>query len=221
MNIQEIVEIINEYLSKCSSLESIELEIRLGIYDQENKCFDSNIGEENFDTINNMLNTFNGWDNVNKTNITNIYGKNLRLTINNETKETNCIEKVKLKNFTFISETLPLDFRISINREIDTPVSKFPKARSKLMKRNKNLVSREYQNALFELSQIDTEEKNSDIVQTFEYEIEHNGPLCEENMKESIFQMIYKALDANFMIDGFMKTRDNPLPLEMFSAQMV
>ena len=221
MNIQEIVEIVDEYLSKCSSLDSIELEIRLGIYDQENNCFDSNIGEENYNQIMNMLNTFEGWKSLRNENITNIYGKNLRLSVNNTTKETKCIEKVKLKNFTFISETLPLDFRISINREIDIPVSKFPKARSKLMKRTKKLSSREYQNALFELSQIDTEENNSDIVQTFEYEIEHNGPLCRENMKESIFQIIYKALDANFMIDGFLKTQDNPLPLEMFSAQMV
>lgn len=218
MNIQQIVEVVSEELSKYDNLDSIELEARLGIFDQENNRFDSNIGEENYQKLEHMLASFGGWLNVEKSSTIDYFSNNLRLSQNKDTKEQKCIEKVRIKSFTFISENLPMDIRISISRENPVAVSKFPRARSKLKQRQKDRVSREFQNAVFDLTRVQSQEMG-EIVETFEYEVEHKGGMS--NIPNSVFQMLYKVLDANYMIDGYLKSEGLELPLEMFSAQMV
>lgn len=220
MNIDQIVEIVAEELSKYDNLDSIELEARLGIYDES---FDPNIGEEHYNTILGMLDSFDGWLEKSKIKCIDKYNKNLRLTTyeyldETKEKEPKCIEKVKLKNFTFVTENLPFDFRISISREISVPVSKFNNKKKDLYQRVKTRDSRIFQNASFDLTIVETKE-DSNIIQSFEYEIEHVGEFkCK---KEAVFQMLYKLLDANYMIDGFLKTENLELPLELFSATMI
>lgn len=217
--INKIVIDVNECISNIPSelKEFIELETRLGIYDQENSMFDSNIGEENYILIENMLNSFNKWNNIVKSEITDYYSGNMRLSIDSE-GEKKCVEKTKVKNFTYISENLPLDIRISVSIEKPIPISKFPRAKSSLKNRQKNRISREFQNAKFDITKITSIEKG-ETIETFEIEVEHVGKLF--NPEENIFQMFYKIMDCNYCCDGFIKTETNLLPLENFMAEEV
>mgnify|MGYP006147449689 CR=1 FL=1 len=198
--------------------EFIEIEARLGIFDQENKIFDSNIGEDNYEMIESMLNTFNGWKNFSKSETTDYYSENMRLSICSEgTKK--CIEKTRIKNFTYMTENLPLDIRISISIEKPIAVSKFPRAKSSLKNRQKSRISREYQKATFDTTKVISTDKG-ETVETFEIEVEHIGTLG-SSIENSVFQIFYKILDCNYCCDGFIKTESSLLPIETFSAQEI
>ena len=221
MNIDQIVSVVSEGLKKYQDLDSLEFEVRLGIYDEENKRFDSHIGEEHYNTIEKMLKSFSGWVSQKSTTTNDYFSKNLRLSVDQDKKQK-CVEKVRLENFTFISENLPLDIRFSISREIPVLVSKFPKSKMKTPQREKERVSREFQDASWDLTKVKSRDENDNIIQVFEFEVEYKGDIKEsQNLPNVVFQVLYKALDANYMIDGFLRTKGARLPLEMFSAQMV
>jgi len=217
--INTIVSDVNKCLSGIDEKlkEFIEIEARLGIFDQDNNMFDSNIGEDNYLMIDDMFNTFKKWKNPSKSEVTDYYSGNMRLSIDGEgTKQ--CVEKTKIKNFTYISENLPLDIRISISLEKPLPVSKFPRAKSALKNRQKLRMSREWQNASFDITKVTSTDKG-ETIETFEIEVEHKGKLL--SPEENIFQIFYKIMDCNYCCDGFIKTETCMLPLETFSAQKV
>lgn len=219
MSISNIVDTVSSFIEGLEDHTNIELEVRLGVYDSDNKRFESNIGEDAYDTINTLLDSFKGWE-VSNVGVSNTYGpNNLRLSqFEDGTKK--CIEKTRLKDFTYVVENLPFDIRISISRETPTLISKFPKSRKTLQVRDKKTLVRNFQNASFELSKVTYNDQTKNLVEVFEYEVEHIGDL-KNNTKESVFQLVYKALDALFAIDGFIKTEDNQLPLEIFTATQV
>lgn len=217
MNISTIVETINEELSKYDNLDSIELEARLGIYDMETKKFDSNIGSPNYEKINEMLDTFKNWESVTEVVTNEKIIDNLRLITDLDNNET-VIEKIKLKSFTFVLEDLPLDMRVTISREIKQPVSKFKKTKKGIYNRIKERTSRVFQNASIDLTSVKVPVGKA-LEQTFEFEVEHIGDF--KNPKEAIFQMLYKLLDADYMLDGFQRTEGMLLPIDLFSGILI
>ena len=214
MNITGIIESVKTELMKYDNLDSIELEARLGIYDIDSSKFSSNIGSANYEKINEMLDTFKGWNNK-KNEVSTVYSKdNMRLKVS-DSGDKSVIEKVKLKNLTYVLKDLPLDIRISISRETPIPTNKFPRSFKTLPKRIKERISREFQNASFDLTSVKVP-VDKIMEQTFEFEVEHIGDF--KNPEEAIFQIIYKVLDANYMLDGFQRNEGMTLPLELFEA---
>lgn len=211
-NIKEIVKNVNDVLEKYKNVPNIELEGRLGIYDQETKKFDSNIGEEYHGSISSMLNSFNGWESKETSNITDYFTDKLRLSVDNKTARQSCIEKKKLATFTYINENGSLDFRISISKEDPVRVDKFPnKQRSQLFQREKTRESYTLKKNKYELSKVNNKNKSGDIEEYYEYEVESKNI---DNREQAIFSIIFKLLDATYACDGFLKTKDNTLPIE-------
>lgn len=219
MNLNDIVVVVSEAMSEYKdSLDTIELEIRLGIYDNTNKIFDTNIGEDNYNTLNKMLASYNGWE----LNRTSVY-TDVSLSGNRRVKmvddvPTECVKKERLRDFTFQCENLPFDIRVSISRETSIPIPKIPKTTTKSSYREKNRITRKHQNALFDITMVKFMENNKNLI-VYQYEVEHDGPL--DNIPNNVYQLLHKILDANYMIDGFLKTNENKLPIELFSCSMV
>lgn len=223
MDYRQIVEIVACELSKYENLDSIELEARLGIYNEESGTFDADIGEDNYNIIKEMLESYKSWDSTSNTDVTDyFFNRGVRVSLNNspDGEVLEVIRKKKLKHFTFQTESQPLDIRISLKtEEIIKMEEKYTPDNAKFF-RKKRRVSRKHQDASFDLTIIETEEE-SQILQEFEYEVEYIGKLSKENLHEAVFSVLYKILDANYMVDGFLKTKDMELPLDLFSAKMV
>lgn len=217
MDINEIVRVVSEELSKYqTSLDTIELEMRLGIYD--NTKFDSNIGEDNYNILTKMLESFDGWESNTCKTYTDVSISGNRRIRMIDGVPSECVKKERLSDFTFQCENLPFDIRVSISRETPITIPKIPKTTTKSSYREKCRISKKFQNALFEITTVKYTENNKSLI-VYQYEVEHSGPI--DNIPNNIYQLLYKILDANYMIDGFMKTSDSKLPLELFSANLV
>ena len=216
MSFNDIVEEVSSEFEKimktCGGSDELELEVRLGIFDQDNNRFDSNIGEDHFCIIDGILDKFTRWDNVKHTNTIDRYNKNLRYTTDTKTKNVTCIKKDRLASFTYTTEQLPFDFRFSISRE--TKVSAkgdTPSGHS----RDKSRTSRCWQNASIDMTRVMGSTKMGHKEETFEFEVEHSGPITD--IRNNVYQIFYKCMDANYMCDGFIRKSGMELPLEAFS----
>ncbi len=122
---ESIIEQIFKSLKNYSSIDGIEFEGRLGIYDHENKKFDSNIGEEYYINIQNMLDSFQNWNSKITTEIIDYFHNNARISVDNKTKQViGCIEKKKISTFNYINDGLSLDFRVDISKEVPVKIPK-------------------------------------------------------------------------------------------------
>jgi hypothetical protein len=226
---ENIIEVVNNALEKYKTLENIELEGRIGIYDHETKKFDSDIGEESYDIIKKMLMSCNEWKSKSEDNLTSIdyFHNKLRLSVDNNKKEV-CINKKKLETFTFVTENSPFDFRITISKEDPVECKKFPAKKAGLFSRKKERNSyylhdqwnEDYQ---FDLTKVyQTIPGTSNVEVNFEYEIEYASSLDTDQNKRIIYSIILKLMDGMFACaDDFVKTNDNHLPLENFSAVLL
>lgn len=218
---ENIVEMIFDKLEKFINTDEIEFEGRLGIFDSESNNFDSNIGEEYYVSIMCMLESFEGWKSKKNVSLVDYFSGKLRLSVNNETAQRKCIEKKKLHNFTCVNETLPLDFRISISKEVPIKISSFPKDLSKLVKRCKERVIYEYNSMSFELTKIITETEES-LEESYEFEVEYTGNFSlEKDLKNTIFDLIYKIIGGAFACNGIINTESKTLPLETLSIKVI
>lgn len=217
-----IVEPVREAFDKCSkSLNGkLEIEGRLGIYDSEEKKFDTNIGEEHYTSIKSLLDSCKEWSKIDNAKCTDYFHDKMRYTIDDtDATKQYCIVKKKLSSFTFVNESSPLDFRISMSVEIPVRLDLFPiKNKSSLKYRNKDRFQYCLDNYSYDLTKIVTRE-GKEKVEYFEYEVEQISP--DKNMGQTIFSIIMKLLDATNSCDGFVKTRDNSLPMENLNIRIV
>ena len=77
------------------SLPNLEAELRLG--KKSTSMFDTNIGEEKFMKIKQALDNFEDWENVETSNISSYFLKNIRYNVNDDTDESETIMKKKIK----------------------------------------------------------------------------------------------------------------------------
>jgi len=217
----EIVDVVGDVLEKYKNLPNIEVEGRLGIYDSENNLFDSNIGIEYYDCIKSLLDSCNKWESKDDINSLDIFHDKLRLTTNVSNAQQYCIEKKKLASFTFVNETGPLDFRLSISKEDPIRVEKFPtKNRTVMKQREKNRVQHKLKNYNYDITKISSKTGNT-VEECFEYEVEFRESIENFKSKNIIYSIIHKLLDATYACDGFVKTCDNELPIDNLNIHMV
>ena len=226
-NFTSIIEPVKEVLKTyVESYPNLEVEGRLGIYDEDAGYFDTNIGEEYYKNIETMLNSCKTWKSQDDINCTDYFYNKLRLSVNDKGSQ-HCIEKIKLAQFTFVNESGPLDFRLTIAVEDPKKVNVFPNKREDLKsreKRRKQFVHGKYN---FDLTRVISREnsKKKEANEYFEYEIEYinegNVSIKEEDPGNLIFSIILKLLDASFSCDGLIKTDDNELPMENMSIHCV
>lgn len=214
--VKEIEDSLNIFVEKYGH-DSIELEGRLGIYDSDDNKFDSNIGEENYAKLKALLDSCENWKSNKTINlIDSISNDNKRLSIVSENDKIikKCITKKRLATFTYVdsSETLELDFRISISLEISTDPEKFNEDNI-ILKREKNRNKYSFENFSFDLTEvIESNEKY------YEYEIEDTDNILNG---QSIFSIIFKLLDGIYACQDFIKTKNNNIPIEDLSIKCV
>jgi hypothetical protein len=225
---ENIVEVVNNALEKYKTLDNIELEGRIGIYDHETKKFETDIGEESYDIIKKMLMSCNEWaSNSTDNSTTDFFHNKLRLSIDKNKNEV-CVNKKKLETFTFITENSPFDFRITISKEDPIDCKKFPAKRTSLFSRKKErdtyIINDHWnENYNFDLTKVYQSIPGTDNVEVnFEYEIEFSSNLANTDTKRVVYSIILKLMDGMFACaDDFIKTNDNHLPLENFSAVLL
>lgn len=219
--LETIIEPVCAALEKYKNVPNIEIEGRLGIFDQEGKCFDTNIGEDYYKSIDSLLNSCTVWDTSAENHITDFFNDRLRLSVDNNTAQQYCVEKKKLEKFTFINENGPLDFRISISKEDPVRVDKFPTKNRNSMKqrekKRKSFVMRDYS---FDLTKVTNKNKENIVEEYYEYEVENKKKEIKDT-KHIVHSIVLKLLDATYACDGFIKTKDNELPMENLKIFMV
>lgn len=165
-SINKLKPIFEKYLED----SSIEIEGRIGIYDEDKKKFSSNIGNKNYQIIENLLESCNDWTEKKVIHQTDYSDGKLRLT-QNEDGTQRCIKKTRKHVEDFIIDNGPLDFRIAINEEISVDVDTFPVTKKSNNVRKKDRKTFSYKMWDFDLTKVTT--KKGKIEETsYEFEIE-------------------------------------------------
>jgi hypothetical protein len=93
-----------------------EIEFRLGKV--HGSYFDTNVGKEVFDRILHGLNQYNQWEKITRENSTVYYKDHIRITINEDTEETETIQKIPLFKENLSLQGYPLDVRLAVSDEV-------------------------------------------------------------------------------------------------------
>ena len=96
-NIIDILSLLSKHIDDHKNdKEPIEIEGRLGFWNEGEKCFDTTIEKKFFDLIKKNLDDSEVWDNIMYKKETIYYHKNLRLSVDEKNKKK-CIEKKRLE----------------------------------------------------------------------------------------------------------------------------
>lgn len=220
-----VIQPVKEMIERHKDKPHLEIEGRLGIFEQNRKTFDSNVGEEMYQKIQEMLDSAGPVFQKSQCVSTDFIGEGKRLTVGSDGSRV-CVTKKKLESITFVNDTLPLDFRVSVSQELPCDDIQTP---SDAVRRNKDRLVyafRSPQNQSFhlDLTKVKCHVKDG-FEETFEFEVEHvpsgtpsdtpsDTPGSSVDAGQLACTLTHLLLDANFYCDGFMKTESNALPLE-------
>lgn len=204
--------------------KNLELEVRLGIFDMKNKRFSSNIGAENYNLINGVLDKAN-WSMVEKTETHDKFFKGAKSSESKRvsTVKTNGAEdqvigitKTKIFQKTFRVENLPLDMRVTLSSETKMTKSSLKKFESAApeYERAKSRTSRFSDNASYDITKV----KSGDEI-TFEFEVEHTAAI--NNPTADLFGIFHKAISSNFIVDGLVMGDNHQIPIETVSFSVM
>jgi hypothetical protein len=158
--LEPAINILSKLIEKYKLTENIEIEIRIGRY-EDNKFTSGLNSEEFYKKIYNCLKTYKKWINVE-------YSKSKEY-INNNYKKVNKVitkkTKLEIHDFNFIGT--PYDFRICVSKEEAVNNSNF---KSDFI-RNKSRYSFVYKECKFDLTKVE-EEYDDEVLENEEFEIE-------------------------------------------------
>tara|TARA_B100001123_G_C15267691_1_gene1009069 strand:- start:1116 stop:1814 length:699 start_codon:yes stop_codon:yes gene_type:complete len=124
---------IEKLFKKYQGKKNVEFEARLGYFTEEEitkgnvkKFFDTNVGEQFFNTILKTLQTSKIWNKTRETNLVDYYSSGLRMTVTRQGEQI-CIKKKRLEVLDFRYEDTPFDIRFSVSTEDPQPVDTFQK----------------------------------------------------------------------------------------------
>ena len=174
---------------------NVEIEGRLGIYDEDKKKFSSNVGKDNYNKIQHLLESCPKWNAKDDTNETDYSSKKMRLS-QNENGTQRCVKKTRIMVIDFILENGPLDFRVAVNKEVPVDVDSFPTTEKSENVRKKNRKTFQYKMWNFDLTKVITR-KTSIEEHSYEFEIElskeRNEIIDTKYLSESL---LLKLLDS-------------------------
>jgi hypothetical protein len=179
---------ILEYVEEYKETEDLEVEFRLGFI--TDSAFDTDIPEEFYQTMFNVLDGAKFWNKKNNETSQDFFSKGKRKSVNLITKKETIIKKEKLCTLDFTFHGTPFDVRVSFSREI--PKNKFStkKIDFERQKKRKNFV---FQDWNYDLTTV-TFEENTLETKTNEVEIELNKPLNILLEKHKDFELIHSSL---------------------------
>lgn len=181
------------YFEKYKNTENLEIEFRLGFI--EDNTFDTDIQEEFYKKIQDVLESSSKFKKESYITKDVFNSKGLRKSVDQRTKRETIIKKIKLCSLDFSFEGTPFDIRISFSQE--NPRKTFS-GKDITHTRHKNRKSFIYDNWNYDLTTVSTE-INSVKEEYHEVEIETNKPLNEIYDKTRPYEFIHSS---------FLKIRD-------------
>lgn len=192
----------------CDPGESVELETRLGIYDEDEGYFGSNIGDQAYDNILEMLESGKRWDAVSEEHTVDYISDGLRYSRTHspdgEVVET-CMRKKRLGNSSFVLEDATIDIRVSLSSETPVEFENFPEHSEAELVREKKRRSYFYKVFRYDLTEIKTcrPSEDTDFTEiTYEFEVELLPGNLEKTRKDPEYRnyvcesLLLKTLDA-------------------------
>ena len=130
--LEPAIKVLEGLIKKYKKIKNVEIEIKLGRIDDK---FIAGIHSESFyDKIKNSLDSYSGWDSVNKEHTVNYIKDSYRKTGNN------IIHKERLESINFNFKGTPYDFRICVSTETPDNLKSFKHS----LVRRKNRISYVY-----------------------------------------------------------------------------
>lgn len=192
----EQVRPIGAFLEAQSEVKHLEIEGRLGRI-LEDEPFDTNISEEYFLKILELLKGCNEWESTTFQVTKDYFSNTKRFTENQETGDVTCVKKRKLKHFNLFCEDGEFDLRISFSIEEPCDIKGFEKVKEKCKrtrtKKRHTFIRKDYK---YELTEVVMETETVKEI-SYEYEVEYNKNQYNKDFNSIINKLIYKLLDAS------------------------
>ena len=174
------------------NIENTEIEIRFGR--RAGTKFDTNVGQSTFDKVMRALNTYEGWESKNHSEVTVYYfdgGK--RLSVNEATDEQIGQIKTRVAVDDIELQGHPMDVRLGISKEIpfeydgeETSTEQKTKERWSFVRKNLSID--------MTIITGTPDDKDSDDDKTYQIELEILKPSQIQN-KIELFNLLYKVFD--------------------------
>ena len=174
------------------NIENTEIEIRFGR--RAGTKFDTNVGQSTFDKVMRALNTYEGWESKNHSEVTVYYfdgGK--RLSVNEATDEQIGQIKTRVAVDDIELQGHPMDVRLGISKEIpfeydgeETSTEQKTKERWSFVRKNLSID--------MTIITGNPDDKDSDEDKTYHIELEILKPSEIQN-KIELFNLLYKVFD--------------------------
>ena len=174
------------------NIENTEIEIRFGR--RAGTKFDTNVGQSTFDKVMRALNTYEGWESKNHSEVTVYYfdgGK--RLSVNEATDEQIGQIKTRVAVDDIELQGHPMDVRLGISKEIpfeydgeETSTEQKTKERWSFVRKNLSID--------MTIITGNPDDKDSDDDKTYQIELEILKPSQIQN-KIELFNLLYKVFD--------------------------
>ena len=174
------------------NIENTEIEIRFGR--RSGSKFDTNVGQTTFDKVLRALNTYDGWESTDHSEVTVYYfddGK--RLSVNEATDEQKGEIKTRVTVDDFHLPGAPLDVRLGVSTEVpfeydgeETSTEQKTKERWSFVRKNLSID--------MTIITGTPDDKDSDDDKTYQIEMEIIDPSQIQNTIE-LFNLLYKVFD--------------------------
>ena len=191
-NLKDSINKIEEMVNKYKNYDHLEMEFRLGFIeeDENNKEFNTDIGECFKEKIGKVLETCKEWSVKERIRIKDYIVNNKRLSIDpNGNKK--CIRKEKLCKLDFRFEGTPFDIRVCFSQEIPITIEDFKKEKKNYYIRQKDRMSYKYKTWIFDITEVRLEDNT---VETINCEVELECNLLESLESKSSKYIVHSSL---------------------------
>lgn len=183
-------------LEKYRDHENVEIEFRLGLYDDTSSKFNSRVCEKDYNRIMEKLKSSTSWSEVKNSDTKDYFDNGMRLSVDNKNKrKKKCIRKSKLVTLDFQFDGTPYDIRVCLSEEVPVPTTKF-KVNDSLFSRVKERCSFVYKFWSFDVTRVNFENSVEDVY----YEVELDAFGLKELMKKHSSEYI--------LYSGLLKIKD-------------
>lgn len=172
------------------SLSHVEIEMRLG--HTQGARFDTNIGEKDFKWIMSGLRKYDNWSSIKETTNQVYYEGNIRHTIDQETDNEVCIEKIKIKNIDHRADKF--DVRLAVAQELphETPLDEVAEFDRCVIK---NRISFVRKNVSIDLTVVTGDPDDLDDEEEKQYQVELEILNVNDLSKDDLVNSIHKIIN--------------------------
>ena len=178
-DIQEAVELLAKQINSWGSVPYLEIEARLGYFEDDDEGnvrlpFDSNVDKENFEKIKEALAK---WEEIKEitetTSVVYSFEDNIRMEVTSDGSRS-AIKKQKLEQSNFRYDNSPFDLRVCFSAEVPIDVNRLTNTADNPVKRNKQRTSYHMNHWRFDLTVVSYSDNG---IENREYQVEIEAKL--------------------------------------------